>query len=595
MSDRLHDLAGLAASLDEALAAVLGGMRGSAGADEGAGERPAGRPPDAASADLTLPPRREQGDVTTNAALVNAKRARCAPRDLAQRLGDAWLAAGGAAVCARFEVAGPGFLNLFLNPSWFRGAVQRMLDAGADYGRGVLPAELRRRINVEYVSANPVGPLHVGNARYGAMGDALCRVLAFAGHTVGREYYVNDAGRQMRLFGETLAARYAAHFGIAADIPEDGYQGEYVVAMAGDLAAEVGDRYRAAVEAAAPDMARLPDDVVAEIKLWGRDRMVAQFKETLGRLRIGHDIWTNESSVYEGAGEHRGFHGEVAKSLAELDGEGLLYEEGGAVWLRTTLYGDDKDRVLIRSSGEPTYFLSDIAYHRDKTDRGWEHLIDIWGADHHGYVPRMKAAFAALPPHDADRLELIIGQFVNLLEGGEQKRMSKRKGTIVTVDDLVEAIGVDATRFTMVSRSHDTPLDIDLELVVQQSSQNPVYYVQYAHARICSILRTLEERTGRKPPAEVPEVALEEDEKALVLKLAGFPFVVLAAADQRAPHRIHTYLGELAGQFHAFYRTCRVLVDDENVSAFRTGVCVATRQTLARGLDLLGVAAPESM
>jgi arginyl-tRNA synthetase len=588
MSDRLHDFAGLAASLDEALAAVLGG-------EAAPGEGVAGTAASSPAADLTLPPRREQGDVTTNAALINAKRARRAPRDLAQRLGDAWLAAGGAGVCDRVEVAGPGFLNLFLNPSWYRGAVQRMLDAGADYGCGVLPAERRRRINVEYVSANPVGPLHVGNARYGAMGDALCRILEFAGHTVGREYYVNDAGRQMRLFGQTLAARYAEQLGIAADIPEDGYQGDYVAAMAAELVSEAGDRYRDAVAAAAPDMTRLPDEIVTEIKLWGRDRMVAQFRETLGCLRIGHDIWTNESSVYEGPGEHRGFHGEVAKSLAELDGEGLLYEEGGAVWLKTTRYGDDKDRVLIRSSGEATYFLSDIAYHRDKADRGWEHLIDIWGADHHGYVPRMKAAFTALPPHDPERLELIIGQFVNLLEGGEQKRMSKRKGTIVTVDDLVEAIGVDATRFTMVSRSHDTPLDIDLELVVKQSSQNPVYYVQYAHARICSILRTLEERTGKKPPAQVPEVALEEDEKALVLKLAGFPFVVLAAADQRAPHRINTYLGELAAQFHTFYRTCRVLVDDADVSAFRTGLCVATRQTLARGLDLLGVGAPESM
>jgi len=588
MTDHLYDFAGLSASLDEALVAVLGESEAAAG-----GAAVTAAPP--AAAELTLPPRRDQGDITTNAALVNARRAGCAPRDLAQRLGEAWLGAGGAAVCARLEVAGPGFLNIFLAPSWFRGAVQRMLDAGRDYGRGVLPPERRLRVNVEYVSANPVGPLHVGNARYGAMGDALCRIFEFAGHEVGREYYVNDAGTQMVLFGQTLAARYAQQLGIPADIPENGYQGAYVVDLAAELLAERGERYREAVAAAAPDMARLPTEVVTELKLWGRDRMLAQFRETLGRLRIRHDIWTNESSVYEGPGEHRGFHGEVAKALAELDAEGLLYEKDGAVWLRTTNYGDDKDRVVIRSSGEPTYFLSDIAYHRDKMDRGFEHMIDIWGADHHGYVPRMKAAFTALPPHDPDRLELIIGQFVNLLEGGEQKRMSKRRGTIVTVDDLVDAIGVDATRFTMVSRSHDTPLDIDLELVVRQSSQNPVYYVQYAHARICSILRNLEQRTGKKPPRVVPELALEDDEKALVLKLAGFPFVVLAAADHRAPHRVHTYLGELAAQFHVFYRNCRVLVDDDDVAGFRAGLCAATRQTLARGLDLLGVSAPESM
>jgi len=583
VSDRLYDFAGLAASLEEALATVL------------LASPPGGDAPPPAAAELTLPPRREQGDVTTNAALINAKRARSAPRDLAQRLGDAWLAAGGDAVCARLEVGGPGFLNLFLSPSWYRGAVQRMLDAGPDYGRGVLAPERRLRVNVEYVSANPVGPLHVGNARYGAMGDALCRVFEFAGHDVGREYYVNDAGTQMVLFGQTLAARYAQRLGIEADVPEQGYQGAYVADMAEELLAEAGDRYRDAVAAAAPDMSRLPEAVLTELKLWGRDRMLAQFRESLERLRVGHDIWTNESSLYVGEGDHRGFHGAVGKALAELDAEDLLYEREGAVWLKTTRFDDDKDRVLIRSSGEATYFLSDIAYHRDKMDRGFTHMIDIWGADHHGYVPRMKAAFTALPPHDPGRLELIIGQFVNLLEGGAQKRMSKRKGTIVTVDDLVDAIGVDATRFTMVSRSHDTPLDIDLELVVQQSSQNPVYYVQYAHARICSILRTLEERTGKRPPREVPEVALEEDEKALVLRLAGFPFVVLSAAEQRAPHRIHTFLGELAAQFHVFYRTCRVLVDDEDVSAFRTGLCVATRQTLARGLDLLGVGAPESM
>ena len=592
MSDRLYDFAGLAASLEEALAGLLAGAPGTDAA--GAGAAGATAPPPVAI-ELTLPPRRGQGDVTTNAALVNAKRAGSSPRDLAQRLGDAWLDAGGTAVCERVEVAGPGFLNLFLGASWFRGAVQRMLDAGDDYGRGVLPPARRRRVNVEYVSANPVGPLHVGNARYGAMGDALCRVFSFAGHDVGREYYVNDAGTQMILFGQTLAARYAQRLGIAADVPEQGYQGAYVADMAEELLAEVGERYREAIAAAAPDMARLPEAVVTELKLWGRDRMLAQFRETLGRLRIGHDIWTDESSLYEGEGEHRGFRGEVGKALAELDTEDLLYEHEGAVWLKTTSYGDDKDRVLIRSSGEATYFLSDIAYHRDKMDRGFAHMIDIWGADHHGYVPRMKAAFMALPPHEPERLELIVGQFVNLLEGGEQKRMSKRKGTIVTVDDLVDSIGVDATRFSMVSRSHDTPLDLDLDLVVQQSSQNPVYYVQYAHARICSILRNLEERTGRRPPAEVPEVALEDDEKALVLTLAGFPFVVLAAVEQRAPHRVHTYLGELAAQFHVFYRTCRVLVDDADVSAFRTGLCAATRQTLARGLDLLGVSAPESM
>jgi arginyl-tRNA synthetase len=497
----------------------------------------------------------------------------------------------------RFEVAGPGFLNLFLNDAWHREALGRMLAAGSDYGRGVVSVERRQRVNVEYVSANPVGPLHVGNARYGAMGDALCRVFEFAGHDVGREYYVNDAGTQMVLFGQTLAARYAQQLGIAADVPEQGYQGGYVAEMAEALVAERGERYREAVAAAAPDMSRLPEAVVTELKLWGRDRMLAQFRASLGRLRIGNDIWTNESSLYEGPGEHRGFRGEVGKALAELDAEDLLYEHEGAVWLKTTKFGDDKDRVLVRSSGEATYFVSDIAYHRDKMDRGFEHMIDIWGADHHGYVPRMKAAFSALPPHDPERLELIIGQFVNLLEGGEQKRMSKRKGTIVTVDDLVDAIGVDATRFTMVSRSHDTPLDIDLELVVQQSSQNPVYYVQYAHARIASIgRRAAEQGITRRPVLETSLAPLvHERELDLLRALEAYPGVVAEAAELRAPHRVTTWVRDFAKSFHGFYRDCRVISDDEALTQARLWLAEACRLGLAGALAILGVHAPDEM
>jgi arginyl-tRNA synthetase len=580
MTDDLFDLDGLAASLQRSLDELLDEL--------GAG--PEARP----LVELAMPARPEHGDVTTNAAMMSARAARRAPREVAQLLADRWLAGPGGAVCSRAEVAGPGFLNLFLADDWYRTALGVMLRAGSAYGAGAVPPGRRQRINVEYVSANPVGPLHVGNARYGAMGDALCRVFAFVGHDVTAEYYVNDAGTQMVLFGQTLAARYGQQLGIEARVPEHGYQGDYVVDLARRLVAEAGDRYRDAVAAVAPDMSFLADDVVTELKLWGRDRMLEAFRETLARLRVRHDVWRNESAMYEddGSGSHRCFHGEAGKALADLDGEGLLFEEEGAVWLRTTRYGDDKDRVLIRSTGEPTYFLSDIAYHRDKSDRGFDHLIDIWGADHHGYVPRMKAAFTALPPHDPGRLELIIGQFVNLMEGGEARRMSKRKGDIVTVDDLVEAIGVDAARFLLVSRSHDVALDIDLDLAVQQGNQNPVYYVQYAHARICSILRNLPQAA----PSEVPAgVAVHDAEKALIRALARFPEVVRTAADTRAPHRITTYLGELSAEFHGFYRHCRVLVDDPAVSGFRSGLCLATRTTLAQGLELLGVTAPETM
>jgi len=545
--------------------------------------------------ELAQPIRPVHGDLTTNAAMVSAKRAGRPPRELAAALGERWQAGPGAALCDRVEVAGPGFLNLFLDAAWYRGALERIRAAGHDFGRDALPHGERLKMNVEFVSVNPTGPLHVGHARYASYGDALCRIFAFVGHDVTREFYVNDYGTQMLRFGQSLAARYGQRLDLDTPVPEEGYQGEYLLDLADDLIAEVGDRYCAAVAAAAPDVTALAADALAAIKEWGRDAILAQFRVTLERLRVPFDVWAFESSLYAGEGEHRGFAGEVGKALADLDGEDLLYDEEGAVWLKTTRYGDDKDRVLIRSSGDPTYFLSDIAYHRDKMDRGFAHMIDVWGADHHGYVPRMKAAFTALPPHDPDRLELIIGQLVNLLERGAAKRMSKRKGDIVTVADLIDAIGVDAARFLLVGRSHDTTLELDIDLAREQSNKNPVYYVQYAHARICSILRHLE-GAGEGPAGEaLPAVSVDDHERSLVRALARYPDVLLAASGRRAPHRVHTYLGELAAEFHVFYRHCRVLSDDPDTTRFRAALCEATRDALASGLALLGVSAPESM
>ena len=581
MTDDLYDLNGLAASLQ----AVLGEILVEAGADRVA----------VPVVELAAPARPEHGDLTTNAAMMSAKRAGRPPRELAEALGERWLAGPGAESCARYEVAGPGFLNLFLNAAWYRGALRHMLAEGADHGRGCLPAGQRKKMNVEFVSVNPTGPLHVGHARYASYGDALCRIFAFVGHDVTREFYVNDYGTQMLRFGQSLAARYGQRLGLHVPVPEEGYQGEYLLDLADELIAEVGERYRDALGAAAPDVSALAPEVVTEIKVWGRDAILAQFRATLERLRVPFDVWTPESTLFAGEGEHRGFAGEVGKALADLDREDLLYDEDGAVWLKTTQFGDDKDRVLIRSSGEHTYFLSDIAYHRDKLDRGFAHMIDIWGADHHGYVPRMKAAFTALPPHEPDRLELIIGQLVNLLESGEAKRMSKRKGDIVTVDDLIEAIGVDAARFLLVGRSHDTTLELDIDLAGQQSKQNPVYYVQYAHARISSILVNLGEVAPGPAGEALPALEVDVYEKSLVRALARFPGVLIAATETRSPHRVHTYLGELAGEFHAFYRNCRVLSDDSDVAAYRAGLCIATRTTLACGLGLLGVSAPEAM
>jgi arginyl-tRNA synthetase len=582
----LFDFAGLAGALER----VVDEMSAS-------GDLPA---LDRQKVELSLPPRPEFGDVSSNVALALAGKSGRRPRDLADEIGRRLLAGEGASAADRYEVAGPGFLNLFLSSIWYRGALQRMLDAGPAYGSGVLAESERQRVNVEFVSVNPTGPLHVGHARYAAYGDALCRIFAFAGHHVTREFYVNDHGTQMLRFGQSLAARYGQALGIAVDLPAEGYQGEYLADFARALVAEVGERYRSEVTTAAPRAEAIPEAVVSEIGWWGRDKVLALFRATLERMRVPFDVWTSERTLYEGGHEeHRGFRGEVGRALVQMDREGFLYDHEGAVWLRTTQYGDDKDRVLIRQSGAPTYFLSDIAYHRDKLDRGFEHLIDIWGADHHGYVPRMKAAFTALPPHDPDALELVIGQLVNLTESGEARRMSKRRGDIVTVDDLLDAIGVDAARFFLVGRSHDSTLELDLDLAVEQSSKNPVYYVQYAHARICSILKNLRGRdAGASAPASrarLPELDLGSYERALVRALARFPLVLREAAVRRAPHRLHAYLGELAAEFHVFYRHCRVLVDDEDVTAYRIGLCRATQSTLASGLSLLGVGAPDSM
>jgi arginyl-tRNA synthetase len=573
--EELYGLTGLGRSLGRALAELV--------------------PGEPATAEVTLPPKAEFGDVSTPVALAVARRVGRNPRELAAELGERWCSRPGAAVCARFEVAGPGFLNLFLNDAWYREATRRMVALGGDHGRDVVPPDERRKINVEFVSVNPTGPLHVGHARYASMGDALCRLLGFAGHQVTREFYVNDFGTQMVKFGQSLTARYAQRLGIDVEVPADGYLGDYLLEVADRLIDEVGERYRPAVAAAAPDVNRVPAEVVDEIKAWGRDAILGRFRATLGNLRVPFDVWTSEASLYEGGQAHRGFAGEVGKALLELDDDGELFDADGAVWLRTTDYGDDKDRVLVRQTGAPTYFLSDIAYHRDKMDRGFDHLIDVWGADHHGYVPRMKAMFTALPPHDPDRLELIIGQLVNLLESGVARRMSKRRGDIVTVDDLIEAIGVDAVRFFMVARSHDSTLDLDLDLAVEQSSKNPVYYVQYAHARICSVLANLPEGDSAPDAASFGDVAVGPYERNLVRTLARFPLVVLEAVERRGPHRVHAYLGELSAEFHVFYRNCRVLTDEPDVTAFRAGLCVATRTTLAKGLELLGVSAPQSM
>jgi arginyl-tRNA synthetase len=423
-----------------------------------------------------------------------------------------------------------------------------------DWGAGTAPE--RERIVIEFVSANPTGPITAASGRHAAYGDALARLLEFAGHEVSREYYFNDAGGQLIRLGQSIRAR-----ALGEPVPEDGYQGEYVV----ELAAEIPN----AAEREAEDLA-----------FAGGQLMIERIKATLERFGVHFDTWFSERTLHDGAIQH---------ALERVEKEGHAYRSEGALWLRTTAFGDDQDRVIVKSDGVPTYFAADVAYVENKVERGFERQITPLGADHHGYVPRFKAALAVLGG-DPDRLEIPLLQFVHIVERGQRASMSKRRGEFVTLDDLVDQIGVDATRYFLLQRSHDSTIDLDLELAVKESPENPVYYVQYARARIASILR----RAGRAPA--VADVSLHPSERELIKKLLAFPAEAAEAAERRAPHRIAVYALELAQTFSAFYRDCKVVgAETEALEAFRLGLCVASQRTLARSLGLLGVSAPESM
>lgn len=527
---------------------------------------------------LERPPGAELGDYSTNAALVLASAARMPPRELAKSIGEG-LSQRLQGRLARFEVAGPGFLNLHLDDAWHRQALAAVLAAGGRFGAdGALPVE---KILVEFVSANPTGPMHVGHARNAAYGDSLSRLLAFHGHQVEREFYVNDAGSQVRKLGESIQA-----LARGGQVPKDGYQGDYVQELVAriDGAAEMdpGELGKAAV-----------------------GLMMAQIETSLQRFNVlGYDHWQYESRLHEVRDDLRGRDGQpvsaVDHALQLLEDQGHTYRSEGALWLRSTDFGDDKDRVLLRSSGEHTYFASDIAYHQAKRERGFARQIDIWGADHHGYMLRMRAAYEALGG-DPDELEMLIMQLVHLLRAGQRAQMSKRAGEFVTLDDLVQEIGVDAARWYLLSRSHDTTIDLDLDLAVKQSSENPVYYVQYAHARIASMLAKagaprVEQALAEADREAAAGPALHPSERATIKQLLDFPAEVAEAAARRGPHRVAAYALELAQTFTAFYRDCRVVgAEPADVESQRIGLCVAVQGALARALDLLGVSAPQEM
>jgi arginyl-tRNA synthetase len=510
----------------------------------------AGIAPTASEPALERPRQAGHGDFSTNAAMLLAKVAGVPPREVAERLA-AMLSERLGDDLVSAEVAGPGFLNLVMSDGWHRRATAHVLGEG--FGGG--GAEVRERVNVEFVSANPTGPIHVGGTRNAAYGDALARLLEFHGHEVTREYYVNDYGSQVVRFAESLRARARAE-----EVPEGGYQGDYVAAVAREI----------------PGAAEMDLD---ELGRRGVAVMVERAKASLEGFGVTFDVWFSEASLHPDG---------VAHGFQRLDELGETFRQDGALWVRTSAHGDDKDRVIERSDGEHTYFASDIAYHQNKRERGFDRLIDVWGADHHGYVQRVKAMFEALGG-DRDRLELIIMQFVHLVERGERAQMSKRSGEFVSLEELVSEIGVDAARWFLVARSHDTTVDLDLDLAREQSAENPVYYVQYAHARIESVKR----RAGDAPRSAEGAEALHPSERALVQKLLSFPGEVREATDRRAPHRMAAYALELAQTFTAFYRDCQVVGVPEQ--PFRLALSDATQAVLARALGLLGVSAPLEM
>ncbi|MDI6844460.1 MAG: arginine--tRNA ligase [Anaerosomatales bacterium] len=527
------------------------------------------------------------GDWATNVALKSARAAGMAPRDLAaliaQRIADH-------PDIASVEVAGPGFINVRLAPAVFQREVERVRRERERYGAQPPRGE---RVQVEFVSANPVGPMHVGHGRWAALGDSIARLLEHAGYDVEREFYVNDAGVQMDVFAASVSARYMELCGREVQFPEDGYRGAYITDIAREIFEDEGEAWAD----------RPASEREAHFKERAYTQVLEHLKRVLHAFGVDFDVWFSERTLHAPAPD--GGPSEIERAIERLREAGHVYEHEGAVWFRSTSFGDDKDRVLVKADGSYTYFAADVAYHWDKFGvRGFDRVIDLWGADHHGYVKRMEAACAALG--FPGQLEVIIGQMVNLFRNGEVVRMSKRTGEMVTFEELLDEVGADAARYFFLRRSTDQSLDFDIGLAKQQTNENPVFYVQYAHARICSILRKAAGEEGasdvdalaaRLVPADVDLALLSEDaEIALLRKIAEFPEVAAGAAEQRAPHRVTRYAEDLATAFHQFYTVCRV-VDPEApaLSAARLALCDATRLAIAAALGLLGVSAPARM
>jgi len=523
---------------------------------------------------IEVPREKGHGDFACNIAMLLAREARMAPRKIAETIVNMINTVSYDQI-EKIEVAGPGFINIFLNDSWLYDIPALVYKLGDIYGYN---SRLGQRVQVEFVSANPTGNLHMGNARGGAIGDTLANILDRAGYDVQREFYINDAGNQIEIFTDSLETRYLQLNGYDLPFPENGYAGQDVV----DTVKRIISRYGKQLLDMAPEQRR------KTLLDYALEEKVDYIHKTLENFGVNYDVWFSEKTLHEA--------GKIDQVVNYLREKGYVYEEENALWFKSTLFGDEKDEVIMRANGLPTYFAADIAYHKDKFERGFDWVINVWGADHHGHVARMKGAIEALG-YDPVKLDILLMQLVRLYRGGNIVRMSKRTGTTVSLDELIEEVGRDAARFFFVMRSPDSHLDFDLELAKQQNQENPVYYVQYAYARICSIFRQAEVAGVRMPGiTEIdPSLLQEEEELALLRKVADFPEEISVAARAMAPQRIARYVLDLAGLFHSFYNHHRVLYQDQALQNARLLLMYITRITIKNSLDILGVNSPERM
>ena len=520
-----------------------------------------------------VPPQKTFGDFATNFAMQAARTIKMNPRLLAQQVVDHL----NSPFIERVEIAGPGFINFYLKPDWLTELLTDILRQGDHYGEGKAPVD--ELIQIEFVSANPTGPLHIGHGRGAAVGSALANLMRAAGYRVKTEYYINDAGNQIDNLAASVNARYLELLGIETDFPENGYHGADIIDTAKRIVKRWGETY----------LKMSDTDRLAVFKELALKEKLAAVREDLEAFRVTFDEWFSERTLHEA--------GAIKAACDKLMAQDDMYEQDGAFWLRSSAYGDDKDRVVIRDNGIPTYLAADIAYHKNKFERGFDRVINLWGADHHGYIPRMKAAVEALG-YKPEQLEVLILQMVNLFRDGEVVKMSKRTGQSVTLNELVEEVGADAARFFFALRSIDSQLDFDLTLATERSNENPVYYIQYAHARICSIFRQAEEAGvvyQPVPSRETLAVLTDPTEIALIKKLGEYPAEITQAAKERAVHKMAHYVHDLAGLFHAFYNQCRIIGVDEQEQTARLALVGAVRQTLRHVLGILGVTAPERM